>query len=293
MKRGRYYLSRVIKLGELNQSRLLDAIAKAPVVPIGEFVWTITDVTDRRSATSPYVFGNLAKFSRQGTVKLVDEPTKQQVEAVAPNLLEASAPFVYLPEFSGIAFLHVWNGIQEDVFPRRFKAIIEAAYDNFFVDCTIEPVADYRAFLEKLSSLNKITELSARVHPPNPLFGRLWGSLDKYVKRRQATEVAIRETTDSSKGLSTELVKLIERILENPKYQPKSEPDITDAAMLMAADGYGHGKAVGIEGDTEVVVRTAESQKSFLFEKEPEPEMLATAARMHFERVSEERDMGH
>lgn len=295
MKRGRYYLSRVIKLGELNQSRLLDAIAKAPVVPIGEFVWTITDVTDRRSATSPYVFGNLAKFSRQGTVKLVDEPAKQQVEAVALNLLEASAPFVYLPEFSGLAFLHVWNGIQEDVFPRRFKAIIEAAYDNFFVDCTIEPVADYRAFLEKLSSLNKITELSARVHPPNPLFGRLWGSLDKYVKRRQASEVAIRETTESSKGkgLSTDLVKLIERILENPKYQPKSEPDITDAAMLMAADGYGHGKAVGIEGDTEVVVRTAESQKSFLFEKEPEPEMLATAARMQFERVSKERDMGH
>ncbi len=54
-------------------------------------------------------------------------PAKLQVRAIAPNLLEASAPFVYLPEFSGLAFLHVWNGIQEDVFPRRFKAIIEAA----------------------------------------------------------------------------------------------------------------------------------------------------------------------
>lgn len=293
MKRGRYYLSRVIKLGELNQARLLDAIVKAPVVPIGEFAWTITDVTDRRRATSPFVFGNLAKFSRQGTVKLVDEPAKQQVEAVAPNLLEASAPFVYLPEFSGLAFLHVWNGIQEDVFPRRFKTIIEAAYDNFFVDCTIEPVADYRAFLEKLQSLSTITELSARVHPPNPLFGRLWGSLDKYVKQRRASEVAVRETSESTKGLSTELVKLIERILENPKYQPKAEPDITDAAMLMAADGYGSGKAVGMDGDSEVIVRTNETQKSFLYEKDPEPEMLATAARMQFERVSEERDMGH
>jgi hypothetical protein len=293
MKRGRYYLARVIKLGELNQTRLLDAIAEAPVVPIGDFEWTITDVIDRRRATSPYVFGNLAKYSRQGTVRMVDEPAKQQVEAIAPNLLEASAPFVYLPEFSGLAFLHVWNGIQEDVFPRRFKAIIEAAYDNFFVDCTIEPVADYRAFLEKLKSLDKITELSARVHPPNPLFGRLWGSLDKYVKRRQASEVAVREKTESAKGLSTDLVKLIERILENPKYVPNSEPDVTDAAMLMAADGYGTGKAVGMDGDTEVVVRTTESQKSFLFDKEPQPEMLATAARVQFERVSKERDMGH
>jgi len=293
MKRGRYYLARVIKLGELNQTRLLDAIVKAPVVPIGQFEWTITDVTDRRRATSPYVFGNLAKYTREGTVKIVDEPAKQQVQAIASNLLEASAPFVYLPEFSGLAFLHVWNGIQEDVFPRRFKSIIEAAYDNFFVDCTIEPITDYRAFLEKLGSLDRITELSAKIHPPNPLFGRLWGSLDKYVKRRQASEVAVRETAESSKGLSTELVKLIERILENPSYQPKTEPDITDAAMLMAADGYGSGKAVGIDGDTEVVVRTNESQKSFLFEKEPVPEMLANAARVQFERVSKERDMGH
>lgn len=182
---------------------------------------------------------------------------------------------------------------RKTVFPRRFKSIIEAAYDNFFVDCTIEPITDYRAFLEKLSSLDKITELSAKVHPPNPLFGRLWGSLDKYVKRRQASEVAVRETAANSKGLSTELVKLIERILENPSYQPKTEPDITDAAMLMAADGYGSGRAVGMDGDTEVVVRTNESQKSFLFDKEPAPEMLATAARVQFERVSEERDMGH
>lgn len=198
-----------------------------------------------------------------------------------------------LPEFSGLAFLHVWNGIQEDVFPRRFKSIIEAAYDNFFVDCTIEPVADYRAFLDRLKTLDRITELSARVHPPNPLFGRLWGGLDKYVKKRKAEEVSVRETTDKPNGLSTQLIVLIQNILENPKYEPESEPDITDAAMLMAADGYGNGKAVGNEGEHEVIVRTSESQKSFLFSKEPRPEDLAKAAQNQFERVSDERDMNH
>lgn len=293
MQRGRYYMARVIKLGELNQTKMLDAIVEAPVVPLGQFEWTITDVIDRRDATSPFVFGNLAKYSKEGSVKIVDELAKHQIQARAQNLLEASAPFVYLPQFSGLAFLHVWNGIQEDVFPRRFKAIIEAAYDNFFVDCTIEPVADYRAFLEKLRSLDRITELSAKVHPPNPLFGRLWGSLDTYVKKRQADEVSVRETTEKPKGLSTQLLVLIQNILENPKYEPKEVPDITDAAMLMAADGYGSGKAVGTEGEHKVVVRTSESQKSFLFEKEPEAEMLANAAREQFDRVSTERDMKH
>lgn len=293
MQRGRYYMARVIKLGELNQTKMLDAIVEAPVVPLGQFEWTITDAIDRRDATSPFVFGNLAKYSKEGSVKIVDELAKHQIQARAQNLLEASAPFVYLPQFSGLAFLHVWNGIQEDVFPRRFKAIIEAAYDNFFVDCTIEPVADYRAFLEKLRSLDRITELSAKVHPPNPLFGRLWGSLDTYVKKRQADEVSVRETTEKPKGLSTQLLVLIQNILENPKYEPKEVPDITDAAMLMAADGYGSGKAVGTEGEHKVVVRTSESQKSFLFEKEPEAEMLANAAREQFDRVSTERDMKH
>lgn len=293
MRRGRYYMARVIKLGELNQAKLLDAIVNAPVIALGHFEWTITDVIDRRDASAPFIFGNLAKYSKEGTVKIVDEPAKQQLQAMAPNLLEASAPFVYLPQYSGLAFLHVWNGIQEDVFPRRFKAIIEAAYDNFFVDCTIEPVADYRAFLEKLRSLDRITELSAKVHPPNPLFGRLWGSLDKYIKKRQADEVSVREATEKSQGLSTQLLVHIQNILENPMYEPKEVPDITDAAVLMAADGYGSGKAVGTEGEHEVIVRTSESQKSFLFEKEPEPEMLATAARSQFERVSTERDMKH
>ena len=62
MKLGRYYLSRVIKLGELNQTRVMDAIAHAPTVRIGDFDWTITDVTDHRN-TSPYLFGKLTKYS--------------------------------------------------------------------------------------------------------------------------------------------------------------------------------------------------------------------------------------
>ncbi|UVM06043.1 hypothetical protein [Pseudomonas laurylsulfatiphila] len=293
MRRGRYYLARVIKLGQLNQLKLLDAIAQAPIVEIGQSEWTITDVIDRRDAPSPFIFGNLAKYSRNGEVTIVNESAKQQHQAHAPYLLEASAPFVYLPDFSGLAFLHVWNGIQEEIFPRRFKAIIEAAYDNFFVGCTVEPVADYRAFLEKLQSLDIINELSAKVHPPNPLFGRLWGGLDKYVRRRQADEVSVREITSKSNGLSTQLLELIEQILKNPSYEPAEEPDITDAALLMAADGYGSGKAVGTENGHDVVIRTSESQKSFLFDKKPDPELLALLARGHFESVSSERDMRH
>ncbi|MFA5170980.1 MAG: hypothetical protein WC426_05385 [Sulfuriferula sp.] len=286
-------MARVIKLGELDQNKLQQAIVSAPVVPIGKFEWTITDVVDGRSSSSPFIYGNLVKYSKEGHVKIVDEPTKQQFDALANNLLEASSPFVYLPDFSGIAFLHVWNGIQEEVFPRRFKAIIEAAYDNFFVNCTVEPIADYRAFYERLKSLDRITELYAKVYPPNPLFGRLWGNLNSYIKKRKAEEITVKETSEKPEGISTNIVILIQQILENPKFEPDMEPDITDAALLMAADGYGSGKATGVEDGQDVVVRTSESQKSFLHSKEPIPDALAQAARIQFAKISEERNMDH
>ena len=86
MKRGRYYMARVIKLGELNQTKLLNAIIEAPVVALGQFEWTITDVIDRRDATAPFVFGNLAKYSKEGSVKIVDESAKHQIQTARVRL---------------------------------------------------------------------------------------------------------------------------------------------------------------------------------------------------------------
>jgi hypothetical protein len=291
--RGRYFLGRVIKLGQLDQQKLMDAILKSPDVELGKFDWTITDTIDGRNESIPYVFGKLSKYAKEGKVVVVDEKSKSQVSARAHNLLEASSPFVYLPDYSGVAFLHVWNGIQEDVFPRRFKSIIEAAYDGFFVGCEIEAVTDYRAFSAKLKTIDTFTELSAKVYPPNPLFGRLWENLHEYVKKRHASDVLIKETSAKPTGLETSIGKLVEKIMENRDYVPEHVPDITDAALLMAADGYGKGKVVGFEGNTEVVIRTSDSQRSFLFSKEPVPSELVKITAAQFSSVSDERDMRH
>ena len=293
IRKGRYYLGRVVKLGLLDQEKLMAAILNSPTVEIGKFDWTITDSFDGRNSDIPFVFGKLSKYAENGKVTVVDEESKSQVNAIAQNLVDASSPFVYLPEYSGLAFLHVWNGIQEDIFPRRFKSLIEAAYDGFFVSCEVEPITDYKAFAAKLKSIDIFTELSAKVYPPNPLFGRLWGSLNEYVKRRNASDVSVRETCTKPSGIETNIVNLVENILKNPSYEPHHEPDITDAAILMAADGYGKGKVAGFEGDVEVVFRTSDSQKSFLFLKDPAPYDLVRVASAQFSKISDERDMRH
>jgi hypothetical protein len=297
--RGRYYLSRVIKLGNLTQDKLAAAILGAPVLQIGKFQWAITDAIDGRSGDPKFIFGKLAKYSSEGHVTVVDPTRKSQLEALAPNLLMASSPFVYLPDFSGIAFMHVWNGIQEDLFPKRFSSLIQAAYENFFVECSVEPVADYREFVDKLDHLERITEMSAKVHPPNPLFGHLWGELKNYIAHRNAEELSIREKKSDGEGIKTALLELMRGLLDAPADQTATKSaaerpvEITDAAMLMAADGYGHGKVIGEHEGEEVVIRTSDTHKSFLHAKEPDPVELATSAARLFRAISDERHMEH
>lgn len=292
MRRGRYFLGRVVKIN-LTQETLMNAITNAPIISIGKFDWTITDVIDNRDEELPYIFGKLSKFAKDGHAKVIDELSRSQIDAEVPNLLEASSPFIYLPDYSGIAFLHVWNGIQEDVFPRRFKSVVEAAFDRFMISCDIEPISDYRAFTSRLKKMNYFTEFSATVYPPNPLFGRLWGSLNNYIESRNASEVAVKEQTSKPKGLRSKIIELMDRIIESPNYEPDEPPAIGDAAILMAADGYGRGKVKGIEGGEEVIIKTSDTQKSFLHTKDPEPDELAIKSKSQFEKVSKERDMNH
>jgi hypothetical protein len=176
----------------------------------------------------------------------------------------------------------------------------EIPEENFFVDCAVEPVADYREFVEKLDSLDRITEMSAKVHPPNPLFGHLWGSLKDDIAHRNAEEVAVREKKTAGEGIKTALRELMRELLAGPPDAPVAAPtrsqppvDITDAAMLMAADGYGHGKVIGQHRAEEVVIRTSDTHKSFLHPKDPVPAELAAAAANLFKAISEERHMEH
>lgn len=69
--------------------------------------------------------------------------------------------------------------------------------------------------------------------------------------------------------------------------------DVTDAAVLMAADGYGSGKVAGYARDNEIVVLTTQNQLSFLFAKQPAHEALAEEAVRRLRRESERRGLMH
>ncbi len=297
IRKGRYFLSRVVKIN-LSQENLIDAICNPAIIKVGKYNWTITDMVDKRDDESlPFIYGRLVKYA-DDTQDVVNEDNHTQGQSMTANLVKASSPFVYLPRFSGLCFLHVYNGIESETFPRRFKKIIEDArnlkYNDLLIGCDVDAISDYASFRNKIIMIKKITQIEATVSPPNPLFGRIWKSLKETLEKRNTSTLKINEESEKREGLKTNLHDLVNSIEKNNISNYKQEVALPDAAILMAADGYGTGKVAGEDNNGEIIeVRTRDVQKSFLFEKEPSPDFLARKANEEFIKVSEERKMEH
>ena len=172
----------MIKLpASFTNTQFLESLRRPTAIYVGDHGWTITSFQSaQRENTVEYVFGKLTKFKPEGTVNVVDTEHYSEVTLQERNLSVAVSPFVYIPRYSGIAYLHRWNFITSATFRDRFTKIVETTNNSFFVECHIELVSDFRTFAQKLSTLDHVEELDSKINPPNPLFGPLWDSLRTY-----------------------------------------------------------------------------------------------------------------
>lgn len=295
-KTGTYYLGRVIKLGILDQEKLIHAIQNPRTIYYRGHAWTFIDVNEHKDKETHYLFGRLSKFAPSGEITKVDTVSHSEVKQIEPNLSVASSPFIYIPEHSGIAFLHIYNHIEQTTFAKRFREIINETYDNFFVDSKIHMVTDLRTFAAKLASLDGIYKLNAKVSPPNPLFGPLWGPLKDYLFKRNTDTMQVVEDAPEAEPLNTKLPEYVQKVseqTENDEYIPSEELPIGDAAILMAADGYGSGTVKGKHNNETIVIKTSETRKYFIFYKDPDPHELYIKVYAIFEKIKGERHMRH
>lgn len=294
-KQGRYYIGRIHKGGLLSSERVAAAITDPAKISRGKYNWTIVGAIEGLVNGRKYLYGELIKYDGNGAVAVVDEDRRVEQTLTAPGLIVDKSPFVFLDCFSGFVYLHVWNSIPEDVFRRRMAELIEEKYDAFFVPCEIEPISDVREFTAKLSEMKLITEIKAKVHPPNPLFGVCWENLKNFLMERGTQTLDLKEEgRKDSVGLKSHIQSVVEKIVDGDSLNGIPPLPLTDAAILMATDGYGKGKVSGVGREGEpVVVCTSETQKSFLYPKSPQPKALAEEAFRQLESVSKEREMRH
>lgn len=244
-----YYLSRLAKMGILTTEMVIQAILNPKPIIISGNAWSFTGAKQYESNNVKYIAGRLTKYNPDAEVIIVDPERKQEVIQQEPNLRLASSPFVYIPNQSGIAFLRVAGQISEWHFTNRFARIIVATHKGFFVDCQLNLISDLKTFATKLKSLTEIYEISSVVVPPNPLYGPLWKPLRDYIKSRRSGQMTIKEISKSGDSLYTDLPAIVEKMVNVPEgtpYKPTENLPIGDAAILMAADGYGEGLIKGL-----------------------------------------------
>lgn len=294
-KKGTYYLGRVVKLELLDDSKIFYALGNPVTIMARGNAWTIINATIHGEGSSQFAYGRLCKFAPETEVAVIDLLKKEKVLQPERNVILASSPFVYIPEHSGIAFLQVPNHIEPNTFMRRFCSIIMDTHQRFFVQCEIDPISDVRTFAIKIAKLDGIYSISATVHPPNPLFGPLWRHLKEYLAYRQAETLRLQEDSARDQPLKTRLPEHVASVSEGASNLSAltEAPSIVDAAVLMAADGYGTGLVKGRAGSDFIVIRTSDTIRNFSFDKDPVPVELYEAALKVFERIKRERHMEH
>lgn len=295
-----YFLGRVIKLGSLTNAGLVEALKDPVLVRRGDFVFTFTDIVASDDEQVPrYIFARLTKFTPEGAIAVVEPDRHVATQADVTNLLVASSPFIYLPAYSGIAYPNVWNKLEKTQFERAFVMLVEEKFSRLFVQAAIEPVADLVTFVQRVASLDAVEEIDATVHPPNPLFGRAWASLRDYIQGRELGQLRVSERASGRTSIRTRLLALASSVIMAQGGPELRGPEVSlaqdfgDAAVLMAADGYGKARVIGMRGSRRISVRTSESQVSFGFDRDPNPAALYEAAERVFSRISAERYMEH
>ncbi|WP_217425487.1 hypothetical protein, partial [Magnetospirillum sp. SS-4] len=171
-----------------------------------------------------------------------------------------------------------------------------------WVKCELEPIADLRTFVKRISKLTSVNTVHARVNPPNPLFGPLWGDLKDYLKIRKISEMTVAEKSDDG-GISTNIVKVVNEIssanppgnaeaMENAKEMMGVKMGaVGDAALLMAADGYGRATVEGREDGQKVVIKTSDNQISFTLDQDATPDDIFSSAHSKLLTVNKERGL--
>lgn len=294
-KNGTYYLGRVIKFGNLDNDKIIDSILFPRPIKAWGHAWTFIDSEKLVFDNHEFVYAKLIKYSPDAEVFVVDPVKGKEIKQDEPNLSIASSPFVYIPEFSGVAFLRVSGQIEAKTFMKRFGKLVENKYDSFFMECEVEPISDLRSFAIKLSKLEGIYTISATVSPPNPLFGPLWKDLKVYLEQRRTDRMRIQEESSDEHTIKTNLPSIVKDISEQKSIDDifDQKVDLGDAAILMAADGYGTGFIKGRREGEYVTIKTSETIKNFSFLKDAKPVDLFQKAYEILKKIKDDRHMQH
>lgn len=293
-QKATYFISRLIKVGELSLDEIINALMNPIPAKARISSFTITDFSEQFYRGEKYYFGRLTKFRTEGLVKVIDHSTNKAIDHVEPDLIIASSQFLFIPEYTCFVYQRIWNHIDSGTFSKWIREIILSSKERFFVDCKLEPLTDIKNFLEKVRRISIITQIKATVNPPNPLFGHLWKSLEKYLKKRHVDELKISEKAKKL-TIDSNLIPLLQSIEDGVDLSTidPNNVEIGDAAVLMSIDGYGSASIEGKIDQKFISIRTNQKSVQFHFPLDENIDDLYVEAKKILDNIKNQRYMSH
>ena len=282
---GTFLLGRVIKIGTLTSNSFIEALNETTGILSRKYKWIITERFYYKNTEDEYFYGKLAKYAPDGEALVVDEEQKKNINDDVPNLIIASSPFIYIPKYSGICYLNIWNKIDEETFKNRITEIVLNYHQNFFVDLELNDVVDNSKFIEKVKDFKTVQSIECTINRPNPLYGDIWKKLRDYLIRRESEILELREESSKPDGIKTIL---------NAKKMPSPEKiELIDSAIFMAIDGYGQGTLRGNVNGRLVALKTGKNPIQIKINKDVPPDELYKIASEKFEEINRTRGLKH
>ena len=285
----KFYIYRLNKIGRFHEEPdlLFQAFRESPGLTEDRFGWTIIE-----QITQPgYIYGKLCKYALIGSTQTLDLNGKSIRTTPTQNQIKAVSEYLYIPTYSGIAFHPIYPDIPQSVFVKKFPQVLMSLPNLLMARLEIEAISDIRIFSARIRGLTDISKIHALVRPPNPSFSPLWEEIKEYLKKRRVSQLEITEET-SGQSINSKIPELVTQIFdENQRDIPPAE--LADAALLMAADGYGEGYVDGRKGSKKERVWTSHAQINFKIRSQAEHGEIFEAAESILQKASNERRMMH
>lgn len=319
-RRTKFFVGRMHKPDDITWPDFLHLTQNSKTLNETLKKWAITDLSTFVSERGEsFWHGHLTCYDSSGQVSVVDEDARKHASAPQPNLILASAPFVFLPDEAAIAYAPGIGRFSESLFRAKFCQVLGATRNSPLDEFEINVISDVRSFIERLGTVVEVTSIGVELLPPNPLYSVYWKPLFEYLSQRRLRKLRLEERVRKGESIPTELKSLklpalspkawegedddkivADSLQEEPTNQPNQTvgpskvSSQTDAALLMAADGYGDGTVSGLDMRRKpITIHTRSSAMTVMVPSPPAPQQINANVRMKLREAGVQRNWKH
>lgn len=226
---SKYYFGRlnIISAYEEEKKSFLErGLNSGVLIPERNYTWGFFEV-ESVLEEGDFLSGFLVKYRPLDPEQFVNIETREIEEQEIRNRIRAKSRF-FLHVTTGIIAYQSVTEINEKSFRENFAKLLEASYDNLFIDAEIQSINQEESFFESIKRFDSVAKVSIYLHPSNPSSRNLWKRVDERFK-----------------NLGLESYTEIYKLKEDRRNLDIEGDEEINSKLHMASDGYGKAKVRG------------------------------------------------